>query len=75
MTNKQDGFSKYAKYSGLGIQMGIVIAGTTWLGTYLDEKYSTKPLWTVLLSLAGVAIALYIVIKEVIKMSKDKDEK
>jgi|TARA_R110000737_G_scaffold61221_1_gene88264 F0F1-type ATP synthase assembly protein I len=74
MSKKESGYSKYAKYSGLGIQMGIIIAGLTWLGTFLDEKYLTRPLWTVLLSLGGVAISLYIVIKEVINMSKDKDE-
>lgn len=75
MGNNDSGYAKYAKYSGLGIQMGIVIAGLTWLGTYLDEKYATTPIWTVVLSLTGVAIALYIVIKEVINMSKDKNEK
>ncbi|MFA7272342.1 MAG: AtpZ/AtpI family protein [Crocinitomicaceae bacterium] len=71
MTKKDEGFSKYAKYSSLGIQMGITIAGLTWLGTFLDTKYATKPLWTVILSLSGVAIALYLVIKEVIQMGKD----
>lgn len=72
MGKNENGFSKYAKYSGLGIQMGVIIAGLTWLGTFLDEKYRTAPLWTVILSLSGVIIALYIVIKEVINMTKDK---
>ena len=74
--NKQDsGYSKYAKYSALGIQMGIIIGGLTWLGTFLDQKYVTTPLWTVVLSLSSVFIALYLVIKEVIKMNKDNNEK
>ncbi len=71
MSKKESGFSKYAKFSSLGIQMGVTIAGLTWLGTFLDSKYATKPVWTIVLSLAGVAIALYLVIKEVIQMGKD----
>lgn len=75
MSKDENGYSKYAKYSGLGIQMGIIIGGLTWLGTFLDEKYSSKPLWTVVLSLISVVIALYLVIREVIQMNKDNDEK
>lgn len=67
-------FSKYARFSGLGIQMGVIIGLFTWLGTYLDEKYNTKtPWWTLGLSLFGVAAALYVMIKEVINMNKDEE--
>lgn len=72
---KKSPHSKYAKFSGLGIQMGIIIGGFSWLGVYLDDKYQTKtPWWTVGLSLFGVATGLYIMIKEVIKMNKDEDD-
>lgn len=67
-------FSKYARFSGLGIQMGVIIGLFTWLGTYLDAKYNTKtPWWTIGLSLFGVASSLYIMIKEVINMNKDEE--
>lgn len=67
--------SKYARFSGLGIQMGIIIGGFAWLGVYLDDKYKTKtPWWTIGLSLFGVFAGLYIMIKEVIKMGKDNDK-
>ncbi len=67
------GFSKYARFSGLGVQMGIIIGGFTWLGTYLDEKYQTAtPWWTLGLSLFGVSTSLYLMIKEVIKMNKNE---
>jgi F0F1-type ATP synthase assembly protein I len=75
MSEEEKGYSKYAKYSSLGIQMGTIIAGLTWLGIFLDKKYQSTPLWTVILSLTSVFIALYIVIKEVIKMNKDNHEK
>lgn len=55
--------------------MGIIIGGFAFLGNYLDGKYHNKtPWWTLGLSLFGVAAGLYIMIKEVIKISKE-DEK
>jgi len=66
---------KYARLSSIGIQMGVIIALFTWLGTYLDEKYqTTTQWWTIGLSLFGVAAGLILVIKEVINLGKD-DEK
>jgi len=71
---KKSGISKFARFSGLGIQMGAIIAGFTWLGTFLDNKYATKtPWWTIGLSLFGVMAGLYLVIKEVIKMGKEDE--
>ncbi len=71
---KKSGISKFARFSGLGIQMGAIIAGFTWLGTYLDKKFTSKtPWWTIGLSLFGVMAGLYLVIKEVIKMGKEDE--
>lgn len=68
-------FSKFARFSSVGIQMGVIIALFTWLGTYLDDKYQTKtPWWTIGLSLFGVVAGLVLVIREVIRLSKE-DEK
>lgn len=77
MTKKDSSsMSKFAKLSGLGIQMGLVIGGFAWLGTYLDDKYQSKtPWWTIGLSLFGVFAGLYLMIKEVLNMSKDDDRK
>lgn len=72
---KKGSFSKYARFSSIGVQMGAIIAVFTWLGTYLDDRYQSKtPWWSIGLSLFGVIAALWLVIKEVINMSKD-DEK
>lgn len=71
---EKKGLSKFARFSSLGIQMGVIIALFTWLGTYLDEKYQTKTAWwTIGLSLFGVVAALALVIKEVINMSKNDE--
>lgn len=67
-------FSKYARFSTLGVQMGVIIAFFTWLGTYLDDKYDTTTAWWTLgLSLFGVMTSLYIMIKEVINLNKDEE--
>jgi ATP synthase protein I len=67
--------NKYLKLSNAGIQMGLVIGGGAYLGNYLDGNSTGTPVWTVILSLVGVAIGLYIVIKEVIGITKSKETK
>ena len=68
--------SKYAHYSSLVIQMGVLIAFFTWLGTFLDKKFHSEiAWWTIGLSLFGVFAGLYLVIKEVINSSNKEDEK
>jgi len=70
--NENNGLSKFARLSGIGIQMGAIIALFTWLGTYLDASKNSKT-WTIVLSLVGVFISLVIVIREVIKMGKEDE--
>lgn len=72
--DSKKGISKFARFSAVGIQMGVIIVLFTWLGTYLDDKYKTQTAWwTIGLSLFGVIAALTLVIKEVIKMSKEDE--
>jgi F0F1-type ATP synthase assembly protein I len=72
--NNNKKISKFARFSSVGIQMGVIIALFTWLGTYLDAKYKTSTAWWTLgLSLFGVVAGLILVIKEVIKMSKEDE--
>jgi len=59
----------YLRFSSLGLQMGGIIAFFTWLGTFLDKKQVNEtPVWTIILSLFGVAASLYLVIREVRKI-------
>jgi F0F1-type ATP synthase assembly protein I len=72
---QKKGISKFARFSAIGIQMGVIIALFTWLGTYLDEKYQSKTAWwTIGLSLFGVMASLILVIREVMKMEKEDDK-
>jgi F0F1-type ATP synthase assembly protein I len=62
------GFSSYAKYSGIVIQMGVIIFLTTWGGIKLDKIAGLKtPVFTIVLSLLGVFAAIWIAVKDFIK--------
>jgi len=52
-------------------QMGIIIFCFTYLGIYLDEKYTSSSIFTIILSLFAVFIALYNVIRQVKNLNKD----
>lgn len=56
------------KYSGMGIKMAVVIAAGVFGGQYLDEKMGNASPWmTIVLSLVGVALAIYFVISDTSK--------
>ncbi|MEN8137536.1 MAG: AtpZ/AtpI family protein [Bacteroidota bacterium] len=59
----------YARLSGLVFQMAAVIGFSAFGGVWLDEKYNTDKLFTVIFSLIGVFAALYIAYKEVKSLS------
>jgi len=53
----------YAKYSGLGVQMIVIIGGFTYAGYKIDQSANHQVKWvTAILSLIGVFISLYVVI-------------
>jgi len=53
----------YAKYTGLGFQMIVVIGGFSYAGLKIDQAANHQVKWvTAVLSLVGVFISLYIVI-------------
>ncbi|MDX9891489.1 MAG: AtpZ/AtpI family protein [Bacteroidales bacterium] len=60
----------YGRYSGLAFQMGILIFLGTYGGIKLDEKLQISPLFTIIGSLAGIAIAIYVVVKDFIIKKK-----
>ncbi|WP_041991884.1 AtpZ/AtpI family protein [Capnocytophaga cynodegmi] len=62
--------NKWIKFSQMGLQMAIVIAICVFLGDWLDGKFpNLYPLFTVVLSLLGVFVAIYSVIRRVMNMS------
>jgi F0F1-type ATP synthase assembly protein I len=66
--NKKPGkqLKNVAALSGIAIQMGITIYLFVILGKWLDTKYnSDEKLFIIIMTLLGVAISLYVVIKQV----------
>jgi ATP synthase protein I len=60
-----------AKWSGLGIEFGGVVAIFTWFGLKLDEKFDTSP-WFLLTGIfVGVIGMLYIIIKDTRNLWKE----
>jgi F0F1-type ATP synthase assembly protein I len=67
-------FSKFARLSGIGIQMGATIFLGAYLGKFLDQKYPSDKKWfTIGLTLFSVVISLYNVLRQVNKMNDEQD--
>ena len=61
----------YFKYSAMAFQMAATIGLFAFAGYKLDEHFRLKPPYaTIVLSLLGVGISLYTVIKDFIKPEK-----
>ena len=55
--------------------MAGVITSFSFLGYFLDECFKLDtPWWTIILGLTGVGAGLYLIIREVIEISKKNDE-
>lgn len=63
MSEKKQQFDSYVKYTNIAIQMLVIIGLGVWGGIQLDKLFDTNPLLTILLSLIGVVIAIFIVIR------------
>lgn len=72
---KPNKLPKFARLSGIGLQMGVTIFLGAYLGKYLDEKYPSNKKWfTIGFTLLAVAIALYNVLRQVNKINAEEDE-
>jgi len=61
-------FKNYAKYSNMAFQMLAIIGLGTFGGVKLDELIAWNfPIFTIILSLAAVSMAIYISIKDLLK--------
>jgi F0F1-type ATP synthase assembly protein I len=57
--------SALIKYSGMSTKIALAILAGVYGGKYLDEKWNLEtPIFTLILSMLGLALALYIIIKE-----------
>ena len=64
---KKRQLNSYAKYSGMGLQMMVIILIGVFSGYKLDQWLHTKPLMIIILSLLSVIISIYSVTRNLLK--------
>jgi F0F1-type ATP synthase assembly protein I len=57
----------YARYSGLAFQMLFIILAGVWGGLKLDDWLHLKPLFTIVLTIISVVMAIYFAIKDLLR--------
>ena len=71
--DKESGLQSYARYSGLAVQMIVIILAFVWAGKKIDEKYfGDRSVFVIIFSLAGVTVAMYVAIKDLLKSRNKK---
>jgi F0F1-type ATP synthase assembly protein I len=65
----------YLKYSGIGIQMALIISIFSYLGLLLDDYLKSNPVFTVIFSLGSVILAMYVFIRQVISENTGNSSK
>jgi len=61
--------------AGLGLEFATVMCMGCFGGYFLDKKYHSSPLFTLLLSAAAFAFAIYIVVRTAKQALKDEGSK
>ena len=71
--SKKKQLNPYFKYSSLTTQMAVIIAAGAFFGDYLDKKNTSEiPIYTIVLSLLSIFLALYYVLKKIINHNEKK---
>ena len=61
-------YNSFLKYSNLSMQMGIIVLAGAFGGVKIDKWIGNKiPVFTLLLSLIAVCLAIYIAVKDFLK--------
>lgn len=61
-------------YLGLGVQLAASILIMLFLGYWLDGKFNTSPVLTIIFALFGGFAGMYTVIKTVLNLNKKKKD-
>lgn len=66
----------YARYTSIALTMAVIITAGVIGGVFMDEWIQTGfPLFTVILSLAAVCLAIYVVVRDLLKSPRKNNEK
>ncbi|MCP4882966.1 MAG: AtpZ/AtpI family protein [Flavobacteriales bacterium] len=56
--------NRYIVLSGIGLQMGVTIYLASRLGKWLDSTYTESNIYTIVLTLLGVALSFYSMLRQ-----------
>lgn len=66
----RENLSNYTKYTGIAFQMIIIILAGVFLGIKMDKWFQTNdPIFTAIITMLFVILAIYTVIKDLIRKS------
>ena len=72
-TKKKKQLNSYIKYTSLTTQMAVIITAGTFFGDYLDKVNNpNSKIYTIILSLSSIFLALYYVLKIIINQNEKK---
>ena len=57
--------NRYIVLTGIGLQMGITIYLFAYLGKWLDARYTDANTYTIVCTLAGVALSFYSLLRQI----------
>ena len=61
----REAMQSIAPFMNIGLQMALPIIGGVFLGNYLDGKYETGFLWTLILIGIGFTVSIFTLVKAV----------
>ena len=59
-------------YVGLGLQLAVTVTVSVFIGIWLDGKFETTPVLTIVFAFFGVFAGMYNFIKSVLRSNDDK---
>lgn len=72
-SKKPNQSNSFIRFSGIAIQMVVIIYLGNLLGIYLDQKYETaNEVFTKVVTLTAVFLSIFLVIRQVIAATSDK---
>jgi hypothetical protein len=72
---RSPGLSKFVRFSGMGLQMGVTIWVASLIGGWLDGKYPSDYIsYFKVLTLLAVFGTMYSFIRQVIELGKSEDK-
>ncbi len=64
--------SNWGQHLGIGLEIAVGVLLGVLIGRWLDGKYGWSPWGTVIGAMLGLSGGMYLLIKEALRMNKDK---